>query len=69
MSTTRLLNQTSPLERYGTGPIHFAGSDSGLYERHLLFDNVTAAGRARTRVTASRHSRAPVGMCFRSAGH
>ena len=30
------------LEKYGTGKIHFAGSDSGLYERHLLFDNVIA---------------------------
>jgi starch phosphorylase len=28
------------LDQYGSGPIHFAGSDSGLYERHLLFDNV-----------------------------
>src|SRR5580698_7526500 len=43
MSTTQLLNDSGPLERYGTGLIHFAGSDSGLYERHLLFDNVVAA--------------------------
>src|SRR5256886_17265726 len=35
------------LEQYGCGPVQFAGSDNGLYERHLLFDNVvalTAAG-------------------------
>ena len=35
------------LEQYGCGPVQFAGSDDGLYERHLLFDNVvalTAAG-------------------------
>src|SRR3984957_5600676 len=31
---------TELLEQYGAGPIHFAGMDSGLYERHLLFDNV-----------------------------
>jgi starch phosphorylase len=28
------------LEQYCSGPIHLAGSDDGLYERHLLFDNV-----------------------------
>ncbi|MBV8832326.1 MAG: glycogen/starch/alpha-glucan family phosphorylase, partial [Acidobacteriaceae bacterium] len=28
------------LDQYGCGPIHFAGNDSALYERHLLFDNV-----------------------------
>jgi len=28
------------LDQYGSGPIHFTGSDNGLYERHLLFDNV-----------------------------
>src|SRR5271170_4086646 len=49
MTTTRLLNDPAPLERYGTGPIHFAGSDSGLYERHLLFDNVIAAKYADAR--------------------
>jgi starch phosphorylase len=27
-------------ERYGCGPIQFTGSDTALYERHLLFDNV-----------------------------
>src|ERR1700694_124845 len=31
---------TKLLEQYGAGPIHFAGTDSDLYERHLLFDNV-----------------------------
>src|SRR5262245_12948415 len=30
------------LEQYGCGPVQFAGSDDGLYERHLLFDNVLA---------------------------
>src|SRR6516225_10216463 len=28
------------LEQYGCGPVRFAGSHNGLYERHLLFDNV-----------------------------
>ncbi|MBV8808653.1 MAG: glycogen/starch/alpha-glucan phosphorylase, partial [Acidobacteriaceae bacterium] len=28
------------LDQYGCGPIRFAGNDSALYERHLLFDNV-----------------------------
>jgi starch phosphorylase len=26
--------------QYGCGPVQFAGTDNGLYERHLLFDNV-----------------------------
>jgi starch phosphorylase len=28
------------LDQYGCGPIRFAGTDNGLYDRHLLFDNV-----------------------------
>ena len=40
----RLKNDPGVLARYGAGQIHFAGSDSGLYERHLMFDNVIAAG-------------------------
>ena len=28
------------LEQYGCGPIRFSGTDDGLYERHLLFDDV-----------------------------
>jgi starch phosphorylase len=28
------------LKQYGCGPIEFSGSDSALYDRHLLFDNV-----------------------------
>jgi starch phosphorylase len=42
-SISRLLGQ------YGSGPIHFAGSDSGLYERHLLFDNVIDLAEADAR--------------------
>jgi hypothetical protein len=34
------------LEQYGCGPIQFTGSADGLYERHLLFDDVIdPAGR------------------------
>src|SRR5437773_1978519 len=34
-------NQTAKLvKQYGCGPIEFSGTDNGLYERHLLFDNV-----------------------------
>ena len=28
------------LRQYGCGPIRFAGTDNGFYERHLVFDNV-----------------------------
>src|SRR5436309_6000364 len=28
------------LEQYGCGPVHLFGTHNGLYERHLLFDNV-----------------------------
>jgi len=28
------------LEQYGCGPIQFTATDNGLYDRHLLFDNV-----------------------------
>src|ERR1700761_9591522 len=31
------------LERYGCGPIQFTGTGDGLYERHLMFDNVIDA--------------------------
>ena len=42
------------LTQYGCGPIHFSGSDEGLYECHLLFDNVVdlAAADARERYEA-----------------
>jgi starch phosphorylase len=41
------------LKQYGCGPIHFMGAD-GLYDRHLLFDNVKdlAATGARERYEA-----------------
>ncbi|MBV8807806.1 MAG: glycogen/starch/alpha-glucan phosphorylase [Acidobacteriaceae bacterium] len=42
-------NKFKILDQYGCGPIHFAGDDSGLYERHLLFDNVIDQADADTR--------------------
>jgi starch phosphorylase len=46
------------LDQYGCGPVHFAGTDGGLYERHLIFDNVIdlAASDARNRFEAFAHS-------------
>src|SRR5580704_13604641 len=57
MSTTRMVEPLAPtrsqssklLEQYGAGPIRFAGTDSGLYERHLMFDNVIDMARAAAR--------------------
>ena len=42
------------LEQYGCGPVRFSGANEGLYERHLLFDDVVApsAAGARERVKA-----------------
>ena len=42
------------LDQYGCGPVHFAGTRDGLYERHLLFDNVVdpAAAGPRERFEA-----------------
>jgi starch phosphorylase len=46
------------LQQYGCGPIQFAGTDNGLYERHLIFDNVVdvAAADARMRFEAVAHA-------------
>jgi len=45
-------------DQYGCGPVQFAGSDNGLYERHLLFDNVAPRELtdARMRFEAFAHS-------------
>ncbi len=47
-------NLSKLLDQYNAGPIHFAGTESGLYERHLLFDNVidSASADARDRFEA-----------------
>ncbi|MGE5247258.1 MAG: glycogen/starch/alpha-glucan phosphorylase, partial [Verrucomicrobiota bacterium] len=34
------------LRQYGCGPIRFAGTDNGFYERHLVFDNVAEPAEA-----------------------
>jgi glycogen phosphorylase len=46
------------IEQYGCGPVQFSGTDNGLYERHLLFDNAIdpAAADARMRYEAVAHS-------------
>ncbi len=47
-TAARAVDDFAELRRqYGCGPVHFAGTDEALYERHLLFDNVvkpTAVG-------------------------
>ena len=44
--------------RYFVGPIHLTGTESALYERHLLFDNVVdlTLADARERFEAVAHS-------------
>ncbi len=37
------------LEQYGCGPIQFSGTADGLYDRHLLFDDVVDPAEARPR--------------------
>jgi starch phosphorylase len=46
------------LEEFGCGPVHLAGTNNGLYERHLFFDNVIdqSAADARDRFEAFAHS-------------
>jgi starch phosphorylase len=48
------------LKQYGCGPIQFSGTDDGLYERHLLFDEIvapTAAGAREQFEAAARSAR------------
>jgi starch phosphorylase len=40
---------TNLLQKYGCGPVEFAGENQALYERHLIFDNVVALGAADAR--------------------
>ena len=46
------------LNRYGCGPIKFAGTKNALYERHLLFDKAMdpAAATPRDQFEAFAHS-------------
>jgi len=43
---TSLKSKTVLLEQYGCGPIRFSGTNDGLYERHLLFDDAVAPATA-----------------------
>lgn len=51
-------NQVKSLEQYGCGPIQFSEADNGLYERHLIFDDVIDKNKAgmRERFEAFAHS-------------
>src|SRR6516225_5337747 len=42
MGVSTVLTETLAKLRshYGCGPVEFAGTENGLYERHLLFDDV-----------------------------
>ena len=53
-STTESEALSKLRRQYGCGPVEFAGTDNGLYERHLLFDDVVhpAAAGARERFEA-----------------
>ena len=54
LAPTKSKNVSKILDQYGRAPIHLAGTDNGLYERHLLFDNVIdlAGADARDRLEA-----------------
>lgn len=59
-SAIDIRNATALLERYGCGPIGFSGSHNGLYERHLVFDDVimpTTAGLRERYAAAARSVR------------
>src|SRR5579863_1125628 len=47
--TSESQNFSKLLNQYNAGPIHFAGTDSGLYERHLFFDKVIDSAEADAR--------------------
>jgi len=54
LAPTKSKNISKILDQYGCAPIHLVGTDNGLYERHLLFDNVIdlAGADARDRFEA-----------------
>lgn len=42
-------DRVKTLDQYGCGPVQFSGTDNGLYERHLIFDDVIDKKRASLR--------------------
>ncbi len=56
MSTTNLTQPvpveepSGTLEKYGCGMVPFGGTDAGLYDRHLKFDNIMDSAHADARV-------------------
>src|SRR5271163_4205040 len=56
--TPSATNVSELLHQYGTGSIPFAGTDSAMYERHLVFDRAIdpKVASARERFEAFSHS-------------
>ena len=48
-STKALDGKTKLAEQYGCGPIEFTGTDTALYERHLIFDHAIKLAAAGSR--------------------
>lgn len=40
LATSSYIKREELLKQYGCGPIQFSGTKDGLYERHLIFDNI-----------------------------
>lgn len=40
LKPTKEIDKPELIKQYGCGPIHFSGVHDGLYERHLIFDNI-----------------------------
>ena len=41
ISSTESDDASKLIRQYGCGPVQFTGTDNALYERHLIFDNVS----------------------------
>ncbi len=71
LTRTESETPSKALEEYYSGPIHLAGTENGLYERHLLFDNVIdkASADARDRFEAfARSTRDILSQPFQHSG-
>src|SRR5262249_25581029 len=49
IETVKSKEDPKSLDQYGCGPVHLFGTHNGLYERHLLFDNVIDLSAADSR--------------------